>query len=119
MERLDLELNEFSRRAGSVSVAHTATALARGLEPGERVLIHSGESHVVATVRDIDFDLTDTYYRLELGATVARDDVAMLLTETAGAGSVDLSDVLGLLQEAQQRFGGRSASGVIRSVSGR
>ncbi len=81
MERLELELNAFSRRARSVEVAHTSTALGRGLEPGERVLVRDGEEHLIATVRDISFDLTDTHYRLELGATVTSDDAAMLVAE--------------------------------------
>lgn len=108
MERLDLDLNAFSRRAGSMEVAHTTTALTRGLEPGERVLIRSGEEHLIATVRDISFDLTDTLYRLELGTTIARDDVELLLAEAAGPGSMEMSDVLGLLRDARHLSSRRS-----------
>lgn len=102
MERLDLDLNEFTRRAASVQVAHSETALARGLEPGERVLVQDGERHLLATVRDISFDLTDTHYRLELGASVALDDVGLLLDEAPASGPMGLDDVLGLLRDARQ-----------------
>jgi hypothetical protein len=102
VERLDLDHNAFSRRAGSMEVAHSTTVLERGLEPGERVLVRDGEEHLIATVCDISFDLTDTHYRLELGATVAAPDVAMLLAETAGSGPMILGDVLGLLHDARR-----------------
>lgn len=108
MERLDLGLNEFTRRAASMQVAHSATTLTRGLEPGERILVRDGEEHFVATVRDISFDLTDTHYRLELGAHVAREDVDMLLSESPAAGPTDLGDVLDLLREARQLAARRS-----------
>ncbi|MCA1983185.1 hypothetical protein [Nocardioides nematodiphilus] len=108
MERLDLDLNAFSRRAGSMEVAHSTTRLARGLEPGERVLVRDGEEYLIATVRDISFDLTDTHYRLELGAAVTHDDVAMLLAETSGSGPIDLSAVLGLLRDARHLASRRS-----------
>jgi len=108
VERLDLAVTAFSRRAGSVQLAHSATTLTRGLEPGERVLVRDGEEHLIATVRDISFDLTDTHYRLELGATVARDDVDLLLAEKTATGPMDLGDVLGLLREARELAARRS-----------
>ena len=110
MERLDLELNAFTRRAGSVLVAHSETTLARGLEPGERVLVRDrGVGHRVATVRDISFDLTDTHYRLELGTAIADEDAALLTGEPqAAAAAVELSDVLALLHEARALAAGRS-----------
>ena len=114
MERLDLGLTTFSRRAGSVQVAHSTTALGRGLEPGERVLVRDGEQHVLATVRDISFDLTDTHYRLELGATIATEDAELMLAETAASGPVDLNDVLGLLHDASRLAGRRARVAVTR-----
>lgn len=108
MQRVDLEISAFTRRAGSVLVSHTATGLDRGLEPGERLLVRDRDgSHLMATVRDISFDLTDTLYRLELGAAVDADETALLLSEAplteeaAAAGAVDLTDVLALLQGAR------------------
>jgi hypothetical protein len=87
-------------------VAHSATALTRGLEPGEKVLVRDGGQHWRATVRDISFDLTDTHYRLELGAAVDADEAGLLLaspcTDPAGtAGTVDTADVLDLLRRAR------------------
>lgn len=109
MERIDLGLNTFSRRAGSVQVSHSTTTLERGLEPGERVLVRDGAEHLLATVRDISFDLTDTHYRLELGATVARDDAELMLAETPATGPMSVDDVLGLLRDARRLAGRRSA----------
>lgn len=81
MQALELELSEFTRRVGSLSVAHSTTALRRGLEPGESVLVRDGaRGFYVATVRDISFGLTDTHYRLELGAPM---DAATALADTA------------------------------------
>ena len=108
MERLDLGLNTFSRRAGSVEVAHSTTALRRGLEPGEQVLVRDGEQHLFATVRDISFDLTDTHYRLELGAPVEQDVVELMLGEAPATGPMTLNDVLGLLRDARRVAGRRS-----------
>ena len=103
MERVDLELGEFTHRAGSVLVAHSGTGLGRGLEPDEKVLVRDDGRHWVATVRDISFDLTDTHYRLELGAEVDPIEARLLLSEgprTGGSPAVALSDVLDLLREA-------------------
>lgn len=112
MQRVDLELSDFTRRAGSVLVAHSTTALDRGLEPGEQLLVRDGEGrHLLATVRDISFELTDTHYRLELGAPVAPAEVDLLLAGTArtDAGeAVDLGDVLALLQHARSLAAERS-----------
>lgn len=114
VERIDRELNEFTRRAGSVLVAHSTTTLGRGLEPGEKVLVRDRGTHVLATVRDISFDLTDTHYRLELGAPVAADEVGLLLAEAPrfdGDGAdlgADLGDVLALLHEARALTAERS-----------
>lgn len=103
VERVDLQLNAFTRRSGSVLVAHAATGLDRGLEPGEKLLIRDGEQHWVATVHDISFDLTETYYRVQLGAPVDATEAGLLIAEPArtGAERVDLSDVLALLREAR------------------
>jgi len=83
-----------------MEVAHSSTTLERGLEPGERVLVRHGEGHLMAFVRDISFDLTDTHYRLELGFPVSASDADMLLAEALGSGPVRLGDVLGLLRDA-------------------
>ena len=70
MELIDIELSEFTRRSRSVVVAHGAAGLERGLEYGERVLLHTGDEYRTAVVANIDFDLEDTHYRLILGGRV-------------------------------------------------
>lgn|GEM_PF-6298846 len=108
METLDLRLSEFTRRAGSLSVAHSDTTLSRGLEAGEAVLVRDGlgGGRLVATVRDISFDLTDTHYRLELGATLTGAEADILASEPApgapASAEVDLGEVLALLRRARE-----------------
>jgi hypothetical protein len=71
VELIDIELSEFTRRSRSVVLAHNESGLDRGLEYGERVLLHTGgQEYRTAVVADIDFDLTDTHYRLVLGGRV-------------------------------------------------
>jgi hypothetical protein len=73
VELIDIELSEFTRRSRSLVVAHTATELDRGLEYGERVLVHTDGEYRTAVVVDIDFALEDTHYRLVLGGRVPAD----------------------------------------------
>lgn len=103
MELIDIELSEFTRRSRSVVLAHRASGLARGLEYGERVLLHtgedSGEEYRTAVVADIDFDLEDTHYRLVLGgrvpAELARERAAGTAPRLSGRVSVhDVADML-------------------------
>ena len=75
METLELRLTEFSRRSGSVLVSHSSLGLCRGLEPGERVLLDDAGTWHTAVVADIDFDLTDTLYRLAIGPGTVRADL--------------------------------------------
>ena len=98
MELIDIELSEFTRRSRSVVLAHNEAGLSRGLEYGERVLLHSGDEYRTAVVADIDFDLTDTHYRLILGGRVP----AELALERAGAeptiaGRVSVHDIADML----------------------
>jgi hypothetical protein len=99
VELIDIELSEFTRRSRSVVLAHSASGLGRGLEYGERVLLHTGSEYRAAVVADIDFDLEDTHYRLVLGGVVP----AELAHERAGAstptvsGRVSVHDVADML----------------------
>ena len=100
MELISIELSEFTRRSRSVVLAHSATGLGRGLEYGERVLLHTGgDEYRTAVVADIDFSLDDTEYRLILGGQVP----AELALERAGSpaptvsGRVSVHDVADLL----------------------
>lgn len=100
VELIDIELSEFTRRSRSVVLTHSASGLGRGLEYGERVLLHTGgEEYRTAVVADIDFTLDDTQYRLILGGQVP----AALAVERAGAtapsvsGRVSVHDVADML----------------------
>jgi hypothetical protein len=108
VQTLELELSEFTRRAGSLLVAHTTTSLSRGLEPGESVLVRDGaRGFYIATVRDISFDLTETHYRLELGAPMDAAEVLgarrdALVSDARDAHSrVDIPELLALLRAAR------------------
>lgn len=108
METLELTLSEFTRRSRSVLVAHSATSLTRGLEPGETVVVRDGETHLTAGVADISFDLTDTYYRLELGRELSAHET--------GTVSVDAAELVALLREAgrSQRAAGARLGRIAR-----
>lgn len=75
MEIVEAELSTFTWRCRSLRVSHREAGLTRGLEPGEEVLVHDAGplrlGHVTAWVADVEFDLADTCYRLELGSAVS------------------------------------------------
>lgn len=102
MELIDIELSEFTRRSRSVVLTHSATGLGRGLEYGERVLLQTGDEYRTAVVADIDFQPTDTHYRLVLGGLVP----AELARERAGvatpavSGEVSVHDIAEMLTQA-------------------
>ena len=80
----------------------------RGLEPGESVLVRDGaRGFYIATVRDISFDLTETHYRLELGAPMDAAEVLgarrdALVSDARDAHSrVDIPELLALLRAAR------------------
>jgi hypothetical protein len=99
VELIDIELSEFTRRSRSVVLAHREAGLDRGLEYGERVLLHTGDEYRTAVVADIDFTLDDTQYRLVLGGRVP----AEIALERAGrssstvSGRVSVHDVADML----------------------
>lgn len=99
MELIDIELSEFTRRSRSVVVAHGAAGLERGLEYGERVLLHTGDEYRTAVVADIDFDLEDTHYRLILGGRVPAELAQERLETTPAAvsGQVSVHDIADML----------------------
>lgn len=101
MELIETELSEFTRRSRSLVVSHHGAGLARGLEYGERVLVRDGDSFRIAVVADIDFEVSDTCYRLVLGGRILAEDSARLLDQTSSAsadpGRVSVHDVADLL----------------------
>jgi hypothetical protein len=99
VELIDIELSEFTRRSRSFVLAHSAAGLGRGLEYGERVLLHTGDEYRTAVVADIDFTIDDTQYRLILGGQVPAElalQRASAATPTV-SGRVSVHDVADLL----------------------
>jgi hypothetical protein len=102
---VETEVTDFTRRSRSLLVSHVATALPRGLEPGEVVVVRSGADHWTACVIDIDFTLEDTVYRLSLGGRIPADQAADLLADRgvdahavgSTGRSVEVTDVLAML----------------------
>ena len=94
---------------GEFVVSHSESALTRGLEPDEQVVVvdPEGEFHA-ARVVGIEFDLTDTHYVLELGVRlpphVVRDRLASGGSSAEATGGRveerDVLDMLGRLRDA-------------------
>jgi hypothetical protein len=99
VELIDIELTEFTRRSRSVVLAHRDSGLQRGLEYGERILLHTGDEYRTAVVADIDFDLEDTHYRLVLGGRVPAELALERVAGTAPAvsGRVSVHDIADML----------------------
>jgi hypothetical protein len=96
---IDIELSDFTRRSRSVVLGHNEAGLTQGLEYGERVLLHTGDEYRTAVVADIDFDLTDTHYRLILGGRVPAE-LALERAESSASsvpGRVSVHDIADML----------------------
>lgn len=105
MEQVELQLAEFTLRSRSVAVSHVSAGLRRGLERGETVVVRDPAAGrwYTAVVADLDFELRDTVYRLEIGARLAPEEAAeWLAPRPSGAGEVSTSDLLGLLDELRR-----------------
>ena len=77
MERIEVRARaEELRRSSYIVVRHSETALARGLEPAERVVLQDADGgYRSGTVEELEFTLDDTEYLLRLGV-VLPDDLA-------------------------------------------
>jgi hypothetical protein len=122
MELIETELSDFTRRSRSLVVVQGETGLTRGLEYGERVLVRSNGEYRTAVVADIDFELSDTRYRLVLGGRVPTEMAeSRLLGEidarpSGGAnGPVSVHDIADMLA----RSGAASRIPVQRQVAQR
>jgi len=105
VEQIELQLSEFTLRSRSVAVHHRATALGRGLDLGEMLVVRDPSSgHFFAgTVADIDFELTDTVYRVEIGLQIAPDEAAEWLTPAdTDPGQMTTDELLALLGELKR-----------------
>lgn len=119
MEAIDVELGDFTLRRRSLLLSHTRAALARGLEPGEQVVLHDGARGCwTAHVADLDFEPMDTVYRLEIDSRVssqeAHDRVLGRTTPVQGRlTKQDLIDMLGQLRATSRTVpAGRRGGGI-------
>jgi hypothetical protein len=80
-------------------VAHSAAGVSRGLEPDEYVVLRDPElgRRFLGRVVDLDFDLDDTYYSVQVEGMLA----AAVADEYTRAGAVHTNDVAALLRELQ------------------
>lgn len=82
MQQIQAALTAFTRRSGSIRVSHRQTQLSRGLDLGDQILVHdpATDTHMVATVAEVDFELADTSYRLSLGREITAGEAAEWMT---------------------------------------
>ena len=97
-----------------VVVAHSHTGLSRGLDHDEPVILvaEDGEHHV-ARVTDIDFELDDTIYTIELGGRIPAD----LARQRAGGldpakHDLPLQEIVDLLHGLRRQAAARFAPGL-------
>ncbi|MFW6775763.1 hypothetical protein ACOACO_15875 [Nocardioides sp. CPCC 205120] len=103
METIDIALAPFALRSRSVVLAHGATGLARGLEPGETVVLRDEQGNLhTAHVADLDFGLEETYYRLALHDPAAGPGRPASTTAEPGLDD-ELRRVEELLREAREQ----------------
>lgn len=101
MQQIRAELSPFTLRSRSLRVGHVGSGLTAGLDRGEHVLVHdpaTGADHT-AVVVDIDFELEDTTYRLELGTRITAAEAAewLLPADDRPADRVTTRDIVELL----------------------
>jgi hypothetical protein len=77
MERIEVRTGAVELRDRRyITVRHSETALARGLDPDERVVLQDSDGgYRSGTVEDVEFTLDDTEYLVRLGV-VLPDDLA-------------------------------------------
>ena len=106
MEQIEIGLSEFTLRSRSVAVSHNASGLERGLEPGEPIVVSDpGTGHFfAAAVVDVDFEIEDTVYRVEIGSRIAPEEAADWIADVpdSSTGQVTTREILDLLNELQR-----------------
>jgi hypothetical protein len=74
MEIIDLDQSVLVRGVRTIDVRHEATGCARGLEPGEAVVLRTaGGDLYAAQVQGVDFLPMDTVYTFLVGARLPED----------------------------------------------
>lgn len=104
MEQIVVALSPFTRRSRSLGVSHRDHYLSRGLEPGEHVLVHDplADEHFRAVVADVEFELDDTTYRLEIGGRITADEADEWLSPPAADGHLTTVEIVALLEELRR-----------------
>ncbi len=104
MEQIVVALSPFTRRSRSLGVSHRDHYLGRGLEPGEHVLVHDplADEHFRAIVADIEFEVDDTSYRLEIGGRITAEEADEWLTPSAGDDHLTTGEIVALLEELRR-----------------
>lgn len=119
MQRINLELSPFSRRSRSIAFGHVGSGLTAGLTWGDTVVVHDpiDASWFLATVADLDFELEDTRYRLEIGARITASEAATWLAPVADEHDrVSAQGLMALLGELRQRD--RALQAVLTDTAG-
>lgn len=104
MEQFVVALSPFTRRSRSLGVSHREHYLTRGLEPGEHVLVHDplADEHFRAVVADIEFELDDTSYRLEIGGRITAEEADECLVPPTGDEHLTTGEIVALLEELRR-----------------
>lgn len=100
MEQIVVALSPFTRRSRSFAVSHVEQGLLRGLEQGEHVIVHDPEAdeHFTAVVADVEFELADTSYRLEIGTRITAAEADEWLAPPQGDDRLTTQDIVALLE---------------------
>jgi hypothetical protein len=104
MEQIVVALSPFTRRSRSLGISHRDHALGRGLETGEHVLVHDprADEHFRAIVADVEFELDDTSYRLEIGGRITADEAVDWLAPSRGDDHLSTGEIVALLEELRR-----------------
>lgn len=104
MEQILVTLSPFTRRSRSLAVSHRSQELERGLEPGEHVVVHDAatDEYVSAVVADVDFELDDTSYRLELGGRITAAEAEEWTAPASDDDRLTTRDIVDLLAELRR-----------------
>ena len=104
VEQIVVSLSPFTRRNRSFAVDHRGSGLSRGLEPGEHLVLHDpwDNEHFTAIVADVDFTLTDTTYRIEVGTRITAAEAAECVAPPAADGRLTTQDIAALLADLRR-----------------
>jgi len=105
MERIEIRTRaEDLRGLFYITVRHSETTLARGLEPAEEVVLQDADGgYRSGTVEEIGFTLEDTEYVVRLGARLPDDLAAERLSGAElSRDQQDIHDVVDLIGELRR-----------------